>query len=71
MENESEESVQLQEIVADALTKQSTKEGVDVDELLASLKDFEELPEDMEDEDIDKLFEVLFNNCPALLKTDK
>ena len=42
-----------------------------MDELIANLKEFEEIPEDMEDEDIDKLFEVIFNNCPALLKTEK
>ena len=49
----------------------NSKERVDTQDLLSSLQELREVPEDVDEEHIDMLLELLFTNCPKNLNIEK
>ena len=49
----------------------NSKERVDTQDLLTSLQELREVPEDVDEEHIDMLLELLFTNCPKNLNNEK
>ena len=60
----------FEEVIAEAHSQINSKERVDTQDILQSLLEMQEVPEDMSTGHIDMLIELLFTNCPKNLNNE-
>ena len=61
----------FEEVIAEAHSQINSKDRVETEDILSSLLEMQEVPEDVSPAHIDMLIELLFSNCPKNLNNER